>query len=300
MLASQPGQSEAPPCQGPDRTLRPPDWTLPAGSTDCHAHILGPAVRFPFTLQRVYTPPDCTEQDYLAQLRTLGIDRAVLVQPSVYGIDNRALIEVLEKSAIPLRAVVVINPETSASELKRMHDLGVRGIRVNVVDVVEKRAELPMDLLQRLSDRIAPLGWHLELLAHVQNYPDLARRIAQLSVPVVFGHFGYVHCKHGIKNEGFVGLLELLQRGKSWVKMTGPYRISNQTTLPYDDVMPFVNAVMAANPAQLLWGSDWPHVMVKHAMPNDADLMNLLRQWVPHQETRQQILVDNPERLYGF
>ena len=82
--------------------------------------------------------------------------------------------------------------------------------------------------------------------------------------------------------------------------MTGPYRISNQTTLPYDDVMPFVNAVMAANPAQLLWGSDWPHVMVKHAMPNDADLMNLLRQWVPHQETRQQILVDNPERLYGF
>jgi predicted TIM-barrel fold metal-dependent hydrolase len=292
--------TQAPACQGPDRTLRPPDWELPAGSTDCHAHILGPASRFPFAKQRVYTPPDCTEQDYLAQLDAIGVDRAVLVQPSVYGTDNRALLEVLERAAKPLRAIVVVHHDVTARELENMHRLGVRGVRVNIVDVADKRAELPMNLLRNLVDQIAPLGWHLELLAHVQDYPDLASKISQLNVPVVFGHFGYMHCRYGVDNQGFLGLLDLLRAGKAWVKMTGPYRISNQPGPPYDDINACVDAVMAANPEQLLWGSDWPHVMVKHVMPNDADLLNLFKHWVPDPEIRQQILVRNPTRLYGF
>lgn len=292
--------TQAPACQGPDRALRPPDWKLPAGSTDCHAHILGPASRFPFAKQRVYTPPDCTEQDYLAQLDALGIDRAVIVQPSVYGTDNRALLEVLERAAIPLRAVTVVHPDITVAELEHMHHLGVRGVRVNIVDVADKRAELPMNLLSKLADQIAPFGWHLELLAHVQDYPDLALNISQLNVPVVFGHFGYMHCRYGVKNPGFLALLELMRAGKAWVKMTGPYRISSESGPPYNDTIAYVEAVMAANPEQLLWGSDWPHVMVKHVMPNDADLLNLFYRWVPDPDIRQQILVKNPARLYGF
>jgi 2-pyrone-4,6-dicarboxylate lactonase len=291
---------QAPACQGPDRTLRPPDWELPSGSTDCHAHILGPASQFPFAKQRVYTPSDCTEQDYFAQLDAIGVDRAVLVQPSVYGTDNRALLGVLERAAMPLRAVVVVHPDVPVSELESMHRLGVRGVRINIVDVADKRADLPMNLLRQLADRIAPLGWHLELLAHVQDYPDLTLQISQLNIPVVFGHFGYMHCRYGVSNPGFLALLELLRAGKAWVKMTGPYRISNQTAPPYDDLTACVDAVVAANPEQLLWGSDWPHVMVKHAMPNDADLLNLLKDWVPDTKIRQQILVSNPARLYGF
>ena len=292
--------TQAPACQGPDRTLRPPDWELPAGSTDCHAHILGPASQFPFSKQRVYTPPDCTEQDYLAQIDAIGIDRAVIVQPSVYGTDNGALLRALERAAVPLRAVVVVDSDVTISELEHMHRLGVRGVRVNIVDVADKRAELPMNLLCKLADQIAPLGWHLELLAHVQDYPDLALKISQLNVPVVFGHFGYMNCRHGVHNQGFLAFLELLRTGKAWVKMTGPYRISNQPTPPYDDIAACVDAVMAANPERLLWGSDWPHVMVKHVMPNDADLLNLFKHWVPDTTLRQQILVKNPAQLYGF
>jgi len=259
--------TQAPACQGPDRALR---------------------------------TPDCTEQDYLAQLDALGIDRAVIVQPSVYGPDNRALLEVLERAAIPLRAVVVVHPDITVAELEHMHRLGVRGVRVNIVDVADKRAELPMNLLYKLADQIALFGWHLELLAHVQDYPDLALNISQLNVPVVFGHFGYMHCRYGVKNPGFLALLELMRAGKSWVKMTGPYRISSESAPPYNDIMPYVEAVITANPEQLLWGSDWPHVMVKHVMPNDADLFNLFYRWVPDPSIRQQILVKNPARLYGF
>ena len=293
--------AQAPACQGPDRLLRAPKkLVMPRGSVDCHAHILGPEARFPYAQSRVYTPPDCTEAHYLAQLNALGVDRAVLVQPSVYGTDNRAMLETLARAPIPLRAVAVVDHQVTQAELLRMHGLGVRGVRCNVVDVVDKKAGLPMDQLRRLADRIAVLGWHLELLAHVHDYPTLDHDLRDLPVPIVFGHFGYVPIRYGAAAEGFAALLQLMRQGRAWVKMTGPYRISGQSQPPYGDIAPFVSAVVAANPDRLLWGSDWPHVMVKSTMPNDADLADLLIDWLPDDAIRQRVLVRNPELLYQF
>lgn len=289
----------APLCQAPDSEIRSPHIVFPAGAVDCHAHVCGPENQFPYADERIYTPPDATLEQYVFLLGMLGVDRAVLVQPSVYGIDNRAMLAALASNPQKFRGVAVINKEISDAELERMHQAGVRGVRCNVVDVVDKSAGLPIDELTAIAKRIKPLGWHLELLAHVNEYPDLAKTFADFPVDLVFGHFGYSHAKYGVHEPGFQGLLQLLREEKAWVKMTGPYRICDGD-LPYTEMQPFNEAVIAANPNRLVWGSDWPHVMVKKQMPHDADLCDLFGSWVSDPELRNAILVNNPCMLYGY
>ena len=291
--------SQAPPCAAPDFAPRQPQLKIPAGSCDCHAHILGPAARFPFIDERVYTPPDCLLTDYRAMLARLGLTRAVLVQPSVYGTDNRVLLNALEAMQGAWRGVAVVAPDASESMLRELHCAGVRGVRVNVVDVHSNKGVLPLSQLRALAERVAPLGWHMEFLLHVHEFPRLDQQLAAFPVEVVFGHLGYLPTRLGTGDSGFQALLRLLQGGRAWVKLTGPYRLSD-TRLPYADVNPFAHALLAAAPQQIVWGSDWPHVMVKGAMPNDGDLLDLLSSWIPDPSIRHQVLVSNPERLYSF
>jgi 2-pyrone-4,6-dicarboxylate lactonase len=229
----------------------------------------------------------------------LGVDRAVFVQPSVYGTDNRAMLAALTSKPNIFRGVAVIDPKISDAELEVMHHAGVRGIRCNVVDVADKSKGLPIDELTAIAKRIQPLGWHLELLAHVNEYPDLTKTFANFPVDLVFGHFGYSHSRHGVNAPGFQGLLELLREQKAWVKMTGPYRICDGD-FPYADMRAFNDQVIQANSKRLIWGSDWPHVMVKKQMPHDADLCDLLGSWVTDLSLRKTILSDNPCMLYDY
>jgi predicted TIM-barrel fold metal-dependent hydrolase len=294
--------SLAPLCQAPDPEIRSPHIEFPAGAVDCHAHICGPGTQFPYAQERIYTPPDATLNQYLDLLKMLRVDRAVLVQPSVYGTDNRAMLAALKAQPQKFRGVAVVSnhaEEVHDHELELLHAAGVRGIRCNIVDVADKSAGLPIKQLRELADRIKPFGWHLELLMHVNEYPDLAKVFQDFPVDLVFGHFGYSHAKHGIHDAGFEGLLELMKAQKAWVKMTGPYRICDGN-LPYTDMRPLNDAVIEANPKQLVWGSDWPHVMVKKHMPHDADLCDLLGDWVSDASLRKMILVDNPCILYDF
>ena len=292
----------APLCQAPDPEIRSPKIQFPPGAVDCHAHICGPASLFPYAQERIYTPPDATLENYQALLQMLGIDRAVLVQPSVYGTDNRAMLAALKVYPKQFRGVAVIpNQLTDVSDryLEELHLAGVRGIRCNIVDVADKSAGLPTQTLRALAERIKPFGWHLELLMHVNEYPDLATVFKNFPVDLVFGHFGYSHAKQGIADKGFNGLLELMRNGQAWVKMTGPYRICDGN-LPYTEMHPFNDAVIKANPQRLIWGSDWPHVMVKKQMPHDADLCELFGSWVTDFSLRKTIWVDNPCILYDF
>ncbi len=295
-------QAFAPLCQAPDPEIRSPKIVFPAGAVDCHAHVCGPDMVFPSADERIYTPPDATLAQYNSLLAMLGIDRAVVVQPSVYGSDNRAMLTALKSSPQKFRGVAVLDPDLqkiSDAQLEQLHATGVRGLRCNIVDVADKSAGLPINELTALAQRIAPLGWHLELLMHVNEYPDLYKTFNRFPVDLVFGHFGYSHAKHGVSDKGFVGLLNLMKDQKAWIKMTGPYRICDGN-LPYADMRPFNDAVIAANPKQLIWGSDWPHVMVKKQMPHDADLCELLGSWVSDESLRKSILVDNPCMLYDF
>ena len=232
-------------------------------------------------------------------LATLGIERAVLVQPSVYGTDNTVMLRAMsELGQDRCRAVAVVDDDASDAELERLHEAGVRGVRVNVVDVAEGKGVVPMATLAQLASRVKRYGWHVEFLMHADEFPDLDRQFADFPVDIVLGHLGYMKTDKGIDQAGFQAMLRLMRRGKCWVKLTGPYRISTHP-MPHQDTVAYARALLEAAPERVLWGTDWPHVMVKTPMPNDADLADLLLDWVP-QTLREQVLVTNPAKLYGF
>ncbi|HSG65959.1 MAG TPA: amidohydrolase family protein, partial [Gammaproteobacteria bacterium] len=262
-----PPSSSAPRCAPPDPRPRPPPEAIPRRSCDTHLHICGPEARYRYSDPRIYTPPDALLSDYLDVARALGIERVVLVQPSVYGADNTAMLDAMRECPLPCRAVAVIDEQTDDAGLRAWHAAGVRGVRLNLVDTRTKRAGLPQATITGLAERIAPLGWHLELLAHVDDFADLDARLRDLPVDLVFGHLGYTRPGATAEHPGFKGLLRLLERGRSWVKLTGPYRLTTDAW-PYAPVAAFAAALLRAAPDRLVWGSDWPHVMLEGAMPN--------------------------------
>jgi len=290
----------APPCAPPDFNPRKPKITLPKLACDTHAHILGPIARYAYSPARVYTPPDCLLSDYQQMLATLGVERAVLVQPSVYGSDNTVMLNTMQAAGGAFRGVAVVEDHIADAELAKLNAAGVRGVRVNIVDVKDRKpGTLPMAELTALAKRIAPLGWHMEFLMHCDEFADMDRTFADFPVDIVLGHLGYMKADKGLNDPGFQALLRLMKAGKAWVKFTGPYRISTQA-MPHADTSAYAHALIAANAQRVLWGSDWPHVMVKSAMPNDGDLCDLLSAWIPDAATREQVLVNNPATLYGF
>ena len=133
--------------------------------------------------------------------------------------------------------------------------------------------------LIKIAKRIKPRGWHMEFLMHADEFPQLEHTFADFPVDIVLGHLGYMKTDKGLQDPGFQALLALMKRGKAWVKLTGPYRISTQP-LPHADTVAFAHALLHAAPERVLWGTDWPHVMVKGSMPNDGDLADLLLEWI--------------------
>ncbi|MES2562962.1 MAG: amidohydrolase family protein [Pseudomonadota bacterium] len=291
--------AQAPLCAAPDAHPRKPCLQMPTLACDTHAHICGPIAKAPYSERRVYTPPDALLPAYRHMLNTLGVQRMVLIQPSVYGSDNTVMLAAMREIGTAARGVAVVDDDVSDAELNRLHIAGIRGVRVNVVDVAEGKGVLQMAPLITLARRIQPFGWHMEFLMHADEFPDLDRVFADFPVDIVLGHLGYMKTDQGIEHAGFQALLRLMQHGRAWVKLTGPYRISTQV-LPHTDTVPYAHALLAAAPHHVLWGTDWPHVMVKGAMPNDGDLADLLLQWAADANVREQVLVANPARLYGF
>ncbi|MBM3527320.1 MAG: GntR family transcriptional regulator [Alphaproteobacteria bacterium] len=294
--------AHAPLCAAPDRHPRPPRTPFPPLACDTHAHVFGPAARFPYVDERIYTPPDSTYDDYRALLAALGVKRAVLVQPSVYGADNAAMLAALAAFGTGVRAVAVTDPAIAPKEIEALHRAGVRGLRFNVVDRRDNKNVVPVDALRAVAAKIAPFGWHIELLVNVDEAPDFAAAVSAIPVPVVLGHLGYP--KSGARNWtahlAFAALLRLLDGGRCWIKLTGPYRISDAPDVPYEDVDAPARALIAAAPQRMIWGTDWPHAMKKKRMANDGEMADLLERWAPDAAVRRRILADNPAELYGF
>jgi 2-pyrone-4,6-dicarboxylate lactonase len=290
-----------PKCMPPDFNLRKPTIEFPDLACDCHAHVCGPPTKYPYAAQRIYTPCDCLVADYEHLLDVLGVARAVLVQPSFYGADNGAMLAAMRAARRPMRGVAVVGDDVADRELEALHAAGIRGVRFNIVDLAHGKGELPLARIKTIAARIKPLGWHIEFLMHVDECPDLDRKFDELGVDVVFGHLGYVRTDKGLADPGFQALLRLLKAGRAWVKLTGPYRISTMGA-PHPDTTPFVHALMDAAPTRVVWGSDWPHVKAAWSvpMPKDADLADLMMEWVPDPALRRQVLVDNAATLYGF
>ncbi len=272
-----------------------PRLAAPPGACDCHFHVFEPA-RFPYAEVRRYTPAPASYADYRKVMGRLGLDRAVVVQPSVYGSDNRAILAALREDPVALRAVAVLGPEHCESELAVMHRAGVRGIRVNYAFA----GAVPPPDLRSLADRIAPFGWHLQLLTDVSD-PDVhLGRLGNLPVEVVIDHMGHAPAARALAAPGFRDLLTLLSEGRAWVKLSGAYRISAQGAPDYADVRPVVEALAEAAPERLVWASDWPHPAHDGTPPEAASLLDLLGDWFSDEALRRKVLVGNPARLYRF
>ena len=287
----------APPRPEPARPQAP----APAGACDTHAHVFGPAARYAYSPARGYTPPDAPLEAYLAMHAVLGIARGVLVQPSVYGTDNRAILDAAARLPDRLRTVVAVDADVSDAELSRLDAAGARGIRVNLAD----KGGMPFDSLaevERFARRLAPLGWHVELLVHVHEIDDMAALFGRFPVDIVIGHLGYMPAARGAGDPGFRALLALMEGGRCWVKLTAPYRLTARRSLPYDDVAPLAAALISARPDRVLWGSDWPHPHIRTAteMPDDGALFDQFAGWAGDETTLRRILMENPAQLYGF
>jgi predicted TIM-barrel fold metal-dependent hydrolase len=279
-------------CRGPDPDPRAPRFRVPKGATDCHAHVIGGP---PFVADRSYTPPEATLDAYFAMHDALGIARGVLVQISVYGTDNRVMVAALKRAPNRLREICVVAPEVSERELESLDAVGVRGVRLNVLF----GGGIGLDAMETLAARIQGLGWHIQLLLDATNLHELAPRLERLPVPFAIDHFGIFPTGLGVNHRGFQTLVGLVRNADCWVKISGANRTS-PGPIPYRDTIPFARALVEAAPGRLVWGTDWPHVAEKKLMPNDGDLLDLLAEWVPDEGMRRRILVENPERLYGF
>jgi predicted TIM-barrel fold metal-dependent hydrolase len=293
---SNESRQSAPYCLGPDPTPRKPRFMIPKGATDTHFHILGPAEIYPYVSDREYTPPDATVPSYVQIRQTLGIQRVVLVQPSVYGDDNRCMVDSASQLNLPSRMVVVVPFSTSDQELQRLHLAGARAVRFILAHV----GGLPLADLHRFAERVKSLDWHIQFLLRPAHLVELESSLAGISTDFVVDHIGLIRdSEGGVAQPAFQALLRLFRTGRCWIKLTGGYRISSQAP-PYPEVITLVSALLKERPDRLLWGSDWPHVMVKSEMPNTTDLLDLLCEWVPDDSTRTRILVDNPQALFGF
>jgi predicted TIM-barrel fold metal-dependent hydrolase len=284
------------PCPGPRAVTSRPSWRAPPGAVDCHCHVFGPFDRYPLSPGRSYTPPEASVAQYLDMLGTIGLSRTAIVQPSIYGTENAVSLDAVETIGLDrARAVVVVDDGFGAAELAAMGERGARGVRFNAVS----GNGTPVEQLERLAERIAPLGWHVQLYAHGAEMVDLEPVLRRLPVPVVVDHMGGVKAAEGgVEHPGFRALLRLLEGG-AWAKLCG-YRSSSGP--PYADVAPMARAILSAAPERSVWGTDWPHPSLgsPSEVPDDGVLLDALGVWAPDEGTRRAVLVDNPARLYGF
>jgi predicted TIM-barrel fold metal-dependent hydrolase len=264
--------------------------------------VFGPAAQFPYAVDRSYTPPDAPLAKYIAMLDTVGFARGVLVQGSAHGQDNAAMLDALARHPGRLRGVAVADAAVSASELRRWHEIGVRGLRFNHFfrgGSLHYRGGVRLDAAKPLVPAMAELGWHLQLWIDVKDLPDTVPTLRQIGLPVVVDHMGRSDATAGTGTPGFQSLLRYLAGGECWVKVSGAHRLS-QRAPDYDDARPFHEALVRANAERLVWGSDWPHPRMEGEMPDAGHLFELFHAWTPDEATRQRILVANPAKLYGF
>jgi 2-pyrone-4,6-dicarboxylate lactonase len=292
---------EIPVCLSPDRNPRKPDILLPEGSVDTHIHIFEPA--YDFTLDRGYTPPEATLEQLRDMHDAIGVDRVVFTQPSVYGTDNAAMMDGVDKlnAQAPgtARAVVSCNADITDPEIEAFDARGARGLRFNMDNAGGMSvtvADLPA-----LAERIAPFGWHMEFLFAGSELDNLAPVFSELPVPVSIAHFAYQTVPAGgVEADGFQLMLDMVKDGNTWIKISGANRVSASGMPPFDDVKPMAEALISANEHRIVWGTDWPHPNIFDEVVNDADLVNTLGDWVADETLRRKVLVENPTSLYRF
>ena len=289
----------------------PVNFEVPAGACDCHTHIHADPEKFPFFAGRVYTPELASPQDMSELHRALGVERVVIVTPSVYGTDNSATLFGMRARGPTARGVAVIDDKTPESDLDAMQKDGFRGIRLNLATGGINDPNVAKQRFQAAVDRMKSRGWHVQLYTTLPLIAAIKDLVLASPVPAVFDHFGGANAALGVEQPGFADLVDLVKSGKAYVKISGAYRASKLAP-DYPDVVPLAKMLIAANPDRIVWGTDWPHPnsvtppgqKITDVTPlfqiDDGSVLNQLALWEPDAAICRKILVDNPARLYGF
>jgi predicted TIM-barrel fold metal-dependent hydrolase len=265
----------------------------PANSADCHIHIYDP--RFP---PQVSKPSNATAQNYRLLQKRIGVTRVVIVTPRCYVTDNSCTVDAIAQLGIAnARGVGVLRPAVTDAELKDLEAGGIRGIRFTVAN--PETAAVSIDMIEPLAQRIAPLGWHVQLNMEPEQIADNARMLERLPTTIVFDHMGKLTFPGGMKHPAYGVIRGLVDKGRTWVKLSGAYLDTRKGPAGYAEGTALAQSYVAAAPQRLVWGSDWPHPSAQQ-LPDDAALFDLLTLWAPDEAIRNRILVSNPEALYGF
>jgi 2-pyrone-4,6-dicarboxylate lactonase len=273
-----------------------PKFIPPPGAVDAHCHVFGPEAKFPFAPERKYTPCDAPKEKLFALRDFLGFDKNVIVQASCHATDNRALVDALDAASGRAKGVAFVDEHISGADLRALDRAGVRGVRFNfvrrLVDVT------PRDVLTRIAERVASLGWHIVVYFEMPDLAEFESFFTALPTTVVVDHMGVPNVAKGVddlENQRFIRMLE--RHDNIWTKVTCPERFSLAGP-PYDDVVPFGRTLVRHFPDRVIWGTDWPHPNVKKEAPDDGVLVDWIPKIAPSAAEQQALLVDNPMRLY--
>lgn len=289
---------------GPVANPRKPRAALPPGAWDAHAHIFGPAGKFPFAEGRGYTPPEAPAEKYLALLDHLGFARGLVVQGNAHGYDNRVVLDALTRFPQRLRGVAITDARVAPAILRDWHKIGMRGLRFHLFSAAGRPGYVRgvgLDVFEHFRPVMRALGWVMQVWCDWRLIADVATILRGISreMPVIVDHMLSLPAERGVADPSFQALLRLVGEGNVHVKLSGAYRLSERFP-DYPDARAFHDALLAANPDRLMWGTDWPHPQIDAAvMPDDGHLVDLLFAWTPEAWRREKILVETPMRLFG-
>ena len=281
-----------------DPAPRRPHTTPPALACDGQFHVFGPADRYPVRPGAAYEMPSATFAKARQMHAALGLGRGVIVQATTYGTDYSAMLDALAEGGANYRGCVVLRDSVTDAELHRLHDAGVRGTRFNFSRSVNYAPDA--GTVARTLARVRELGWYVKLQLHEGGLQECLPLFDQVTeVPIVIDHMARVDMALGLGCPTARLMLQLLARGNWWVMLSNGHKLSRRGA-PWDDAVEMARAFIEAAPARMVWASDWPHPLSSSPVPNDADLLELLYRYAPDKQVLQNILVDNPARVFGF
>ena len=273
-----------------------PKYRPPAGAVDAHCHVFGPENKFPYAPERKYTPCDAPKEKLFALRDFLGFDKNVIVQASCHSKDNRAMVDALDASNNKAKGIAFVGEEVTGDELKCMDRAGVKGVRFNFIKRLVDST--PRDVLERIAARVERMGWHVVVYFEMVDLPEMESFFTSLPTTVVVDHMACPQVKKGIDNPDFQRFLRLLDKHKNfYCKVTCPERFTVAGP-PYDDVVPFARAIVERFPAQVIWGTDWPHPNMPKEAPDDGVVVDMIPRIAPTAALQKQLLIDNPMKLY--
>ena len=283
---------------------------LAKNSCDTHLHVFGDAKRYPVgNPNALYQPPrDCTFEAMQALHAGMGIERAVLVQPTIYGTDHRLLHDVLASApAGRYRGVAIIDDSVSDAELKRLDAVGVRCARFNFGGNFKLAPSL--DAFRRSLDRIGALGWSAKIFGFGDDFLAVADELRRIETPAIIDHMGGLDYTRGTSQPVVRLILDLLKKENWWIGLSNG-DLRSKLGEPWDDAVEFGRLFYEAAPTRCMWGTDWPHVHrfirpheaghSDYGVAHEGKRVALLERYVPNRAARDRVLVDNPARFFGF